>query len=384
MWVSDLHQAGTGPDQVAAWYARQAAAWSERAASNGDDPEATARANFAAWNQAIYARRAAELAAGTPAPPIAEPPTSATPDLFNAPEEPPVNTSQNALLDAALSAAGRGWHVFPLRPGQKRPAITDWENRATTDPDRIRRCWSTGAFNVGIATGPSGLVVVDLDTPKDGADAPEEWRLPGIRSGQDVLAVLADQASSDLPLDTYTVATPSGGLHLYYAHPDGPELRNTAGRLGWLIDTRAHGGYVVAAGSLVDGHAYTATYDAPPAPLPPWLALPLTPTAPSPVRPSRAWAELLATAKRRNAYAAAALTGERDRVLNATSNRNDALNTAAYSLGRLVGSGALDRDLVVTVLTDAGLAAGLEPGETSRAVRSGLDAGSRNPREVAA
>jgi hypothetical protein len=39
-----------------------------------------------------------------------------------------------------------------------------WEQRATTDPNRIRRAWSTGPFNVGIATGPAGLVVVDVDT----------------------------------------------------------------------------------------------------------------------------------------------------------------------------------------------------------------------------
>ncbi len=27
------------------------------------------------------------------------------------------------LLTAALAAAGKGWHVFPLRPGTKRPAL---------------------------------------------------------------------------------------------------------------------------------------------------------------------------------------------------------------------------------------------------------------------
>src|SRR5690349_6896433 len=62
----------------------------------------------------------------------------------------------NELLTAALSAAGRGWHVFPLRPDDKRPAIERWEQRATTDPDRIRRCWTAGPYGIGLACGPSG------------------------------------------------------------------------------------------------------------------------------------------------------------------------------------------------------------------------------------
>ncbi|WP_348650569.1 bifunctional DNA primase/polymerase, partial [Catellatospora sp. KI3] len=47
-------------------------------------------------------------------------------------------------MSAALAAAAAGWHVFPLTVGTKLPAITSWEQRATTDPDRIRRCWSCG------------------------------------------------------------------------------------------------------------------------------------------------------------------------------------------------------------------------------------------------
>ncbi|WP_255347783.1 bifunctional DNA primase/polymerase [Actinoplanes sp. N902-109] len=78
----------------------------------------------------------------------------------------------NDFLTAALSAADRGWHVFPLRPDDKRPAIGKWEQRATIDPDRIRRCWTAGPYNVGIACGPSGLVVLDFDARKTGQTAP--------------------------------------------------------------------------------------------------------------------------------------------------------------------------------------------------------------------
>src|SRR4051794_7988719 len=163
-------------------------------------------------------------------------------------------TSTAALLAAALDAAARGWHVFPLRPGAKVPALhghegcpgTDacrnghvgWEQRATTDPARIRAAWSRGPFNIGLATGPSGLLVVDLDTAKPGQTPPADWDMPGVQDGQDVLAVLADRQNAPVPGDTFTVSTPSGGLHLYYRAPEGERLRNTAGRLGWKVDTR--------------------------------------------------------------------------------------------------------------------------------------------------
>ena len=70
------------------------------------------------------------------------------------------------LLTAALGYSARGWRVFPLVPGEKRPAVTDWETRATTEAHRIRRCWGTGDYGIGIACGPSGLLVLDLDTAK--------------------------------------------------------------------------------------------------------------------------------------------------------------------------------------------------------------------------
>jgi Bifunctional DNA primase/polymerase, N-terminal len=43
------------------------------------------------------------------------------------------------LLSRALRLADRGWYVFPLRPGDKRPlpGFTNWQSRATTDPDQI-------------------------------------------------------------------------------------------------------------------------------------------------------------------------------------------------------------------------------------------------------
>ena len=53
---------------------------------------------------------------------------------------------------------------------------------------------------------------------------------------------------------TLTVTTPSGGWHLYYRYPEGG-LRSKNGIFPG-IDLKADGGYVLAAGSSIDGKFY--------------------------------------------------------------------------------------------------------------------------------
>ena len=75
-------------------------------------------------------------------------------------------TALEELAGAAAGLASQGYHVFPCRPFDKRPAIDQWEQRATANPDHVHDAWMRryrGA-NIGLACGPSGLVVVDPDT----------------------------------------------------------------------------------------------------------------------------------------------------------------------------------------------------------------------------
>lgn len=74
-----------------------------------------------------------------------------------------------------------------------------WEQRATTDPARITRAWSMAPYNVGIATGPSGLIVIDLDVPKPGEEPPLDLAAPGICDGADVLAALCEEHGQPFP-----------------------------------------------------------------------------------------------------------------------------------------------------------------------------------------
>ncbi|NGN63886.1 DNA primase [Streptomyces sp. A7024] len=190
-------------------------------------------------------------------------------------------------LRAALDAARRGWHVFPVAAGDKPPAIAAWEAHATTDRQRIHETWHSRLYNIGIAAGPSGLVVVDLDVPKDPADVPpQEWRQRGVRDGMDTFAALCERHGQPFPDSTYSVRTRAGGMHLYFTAPPGRRIPNTVEKHGWKVDTRARGGYVLGAGSVVEGRPYELVVDAPAAPLPDWLAQ-LLAARPVPAEPSR-------------------------------------------------------------------------------------------------
>ena len=291
-------------------------------------------------------------------------------------------------VSAALDAAARGWHVFPLRRGAKRPALhgeaacprtgqcadghVKWEQRATTDPERIRAAWSADAFNVGIATGPSGLVVVDLDMPKtkSSADAP---------CGTATFAALCERAGHAVP-DTYRVRTASGGMHLYFTAPAGVRLANTAGTIGELVDTRAWGGYVVAAGSTTATGAYEAASGSVAAPLPEWLRTILNPV------PMRSTGPLRLPAVDGSRAALSALEAECAVVSAAPDKqRNTTLNRCAFKVGRFVAWGDIPRHVVEEAFQAAGEVRGLTAAECRATIRSALDSSIRKarPREVA-
>ncbi|MFJ1879705.1 bifunctional DNA primase/polymerase [Streptomyces sp. NPDC088137] len=280
------------------------------------------------------------------------------------------------LLSAALDAAERGWHVFPLRPGGKRPALhgetacpgtgactnghLKWEDRATTDPDRIRAAWSAGPYNVGLATGPSGLVVVDLDMPKP-------TNPKGTPDGATSLQALCERAGQTVPT-TYRTRTASSGHHLYFTAPPSPQLTNSAGKLGKLIDTRAWGGYVVAPGSVVDGHAYEVTDPAPVAELPAWLLDALAPAL-APAQPVR-----IQVPRFGNRAADVALERETATVRATTEGgRNEQLLRSARAVGRFVAWGDLPRHAVEDAFQAAGESTGLPAAECRTTIRSALN-----------
>ncbi|MFE7012145.1 bifunctional DNA primase/polymerase [Streptomyces sp. NPDC057651] len=281
-----------------------------------------------------------------------------------------------ALLAWALEPVRRGWHVFPLRPDDKRPAghaerrcpgagrCADGhlkpEQRATTDRDLIVSAWTSQPYNIGIATGPSKLLVVDLDVRK-----PEEQE--GTPDGVESLLALCERAGQTFP-PTYQVRTPSGGQHLYFTQPDGMRLHSTAGRLGHHIDTRGWGGYVVAPGSTTPNGAYTVTDESPVAPLPAWLADQLS-ERPKPDP------HTVMTPVRDGTKAARVALDRECAVIRAAGDhsRNNTLHKSTCKVARFVAWGNISRSTVEEAIQAAGESTGLSVAECTTTIRSAMD-----------
>ena len=139
-----------------------------------------------------------------------------------------------------LPAILDGCKVFPCSPGTKDPATPNGWKDASDDPAKIAEWLRVNPeFNWGVACGPSGLFVFDIDPA--GLDW---WAKLLERDAQVKQAVDA----------AFQVRTPKGGLHVYFKG-EGP---STASRIAEGIDTRGgivrdgriiSGGYVILPGS---------------------------------------------------------------------------------------------------------------------------------------
>lgn len=165
-------------------------------------------------------------------------------------------------LDDALDLVRRGFWIFPIRPNDKKPAVKEWQHAATRDVETVRKYFGDGAAagppNLGVFTGRFGddgaLLVVDVDVKKgkDGNASLLRLELDGY----------------ELP-DTLTTETPTGGRHLFF-RVDVP-VRQGADKIGVGLDIRSRGGYVLGAGSTIDGKAYRWLLDSDVQPAPQWL-----------------------------------------------------------------------------------------------------------------
>lgn len=301
------------------------------------------------------------------------------------------------MLDHALAIAGRGWPVFPCHPETKQPLIKDGFKKATLDHQQITAWWlKRPAAMIGIPTGRAiGAFVVDVD-------AGEDKKTGEIFEAAQLQIALEKEIGARLPA-TLCAATPRGGVHLFFALPDGDLPGNRAGIIK-RIDVRGEGGYVIAAPSVrADGNAYR------------WLTPPNLAIAPAPAtlldlifrrgkwdEAGGSIAERAAARVRRpdmlttgiaevdeavRKYAQTAFDAEIRELSSAPAGgRNAALNIAAMKLGQLVGAGVLGERMVLGALEDAADACGLMKDDGRKSVlatiASGFRKGVSEPRDL--
>jgi bifunctional DNA primase/polymerase-like protein/primase-like protein len=152
-------------------------------------------------------------------------------------DQPPMSE----LGEAALDYARRGWAVFPLILGGKRPLTANGFKDATTDLVTIRKLWTRYPLaNIGYGI-PINEMVADQDGPTD-------IELPATR----------------------TAKTPHGRHHYYTT--DGRPVRQLVRKDGDPLDTRVGGrGYVVLPPSITPDGPYFWEVEREPAKAPGWV-----------------------------------------------------------------------------------------------------------------
>lgn len=305
----------------------------------------------------------------------------------------PSDVTQHQLA-VALTWVRRGIPVVPCSRTDKGPMVAGFGKDATAeqlapfyDSEQVEAWWR-GRFkraHVGLLT--RALVVVDLDMRKPGTEI--RGQFADVQGGTDVLEVLMREAGADWP-DTYTVLTPSGGMHLYFVQPDGEPIGCATGdgpaapHLGPLIDVRGVGGLVIGAGSYsaAQGRPYTriSPPELRPQPLPAWLLERLRPAAPA-AAPRPPSVRQIPTGDRAERAAAAALNSATEKVVNAPEGeRNRRLFSAARWLGELheTAPAVLGETAVSDQLLAAARSGGVAEREALRTIRSGWERGLRD------
>lgn len=293
----------------------------------------------------------------------------------------------------ALSYAAANIPVFPCRATDevtdqydnetgevvvlkaKTPLVSNGFKGATTRERNIKILWqrNPGAM-VGIPTGEQiGAWVLDVDVHKD-----EDGN---VINGYEALAAL-EAKYGELPA-TATAKTAGGGEHRYFRHV--PGVRNR-GKLGEGLDVRGSGGYVIAPGSRTgDGREYTwIDYDGegfpPLADAPAWLLEFVLPPQ-SIDAPSTSYHYESGT---NDAYVERAIQLELEETASVPmgGGRNNRLNQAAFSLGTIVGAGALAESEARALLRGVALGWGRDWSQCCKTIENGLAGGIRQPRHI--
>lgn len=299
---------------------------------------------------------------------------------------------------AALWYASFNWHVFPIAADTKHPLTENGYKDASADPVQIEAWWSKWPdANIGLACGMSGVIALDAD-PHHYGEGSEEF--------VDDLHARHSTASQ---------MTPTRGKHFIYMLPPDTELSNSPGKLPPGVDVRVNG-YILLHPSNVTYRGKEATekgvedgysshyrwldwpHELPPQPLPdhvlellkkPERKAPPPPPSVNGYHTNGNGAPHVngnghgPAGNDKERYAKAALEKELDLLARTSEGgRNEQLNKSAFNLGQLVAAGLLSEYEVGQKLESVAMAIGLDEREVRATLKSGLDDGKGQPRQV--
>jgi hypothetical protein len=285
---------------------------------------------------------------------------------------------------AALALAAAGIAIFPCGPN-KRPIFKGWRTDSTCDIATVIKTWRAHPNAlIGLDCGKSRLVAVDLDRHGNG----------------DGVSPFHDKFGHPEDFGAPIIATPNDGAHIFFKAPEGMTIRNSASKLAGGIDVRGDGGYAIGVGStLPDGRGWRhgfgpelpEAFDAGTLPVLPQAIIDAILVSQKPEKPQEAPRGSSSTpsagdGSRERSWALAKLSArEKELAQTREGGRNQALNDAAYSLGRVVARNWISESEARAALEAACVANGLwqsdgQP-QCRKTIDSGLRAGMARPHE---
>lgn len=163
------------------------------------------------------------------------------------------------MINHAKNLLEKGYKAFPLSPHGKAPYLPGGFKIASRELTQIDDWWgSCPQANVGLPMALNGLIGVDVDSYKDDCD----WN--AFIDGKD-------------SLQTWTQRSASGGIHYIYRWDAALAARTrlwlSSGEPVRCVDIK-YNGYLVAAGSVIEGVDYETVVDMEPVQAPDWLLEP--------------------------------------------------------------------------------------------------------------
>jgi hypothetical protein len=168
------------------------------------------------------------------------------------------------MLDLVNKFIEKGFTVKPLRANEKLPICQDKKlfakgTEKISNKNSLKILKEDPKLNYGVLAGDD-VIIVDIDLKDSKPDKKTGQIAITAEEARRRWQTLQDEIGTDF-LNTLTQESTTGGLHLFYKLDDESRKITQTTKFDDYIDTRRNTGYVVGAGSKIDGKEYKLTKD---------------------------------------------------------------------------------------------------------------------------